>query len=272
MAEYKDFLAVFAPLIEINGVEIMGDQGVDDWIDIEEEKAGRNFFSGKLIGIKENNMNEQTAYKNEVVKGIDYKPTKKQGSFIWRLFCESNNMYSFFAPTTIKEQTPLGEIFATNTVTIGYRTREFNGKYYYDLVSIKRYLPADHQEPAIDAPLDPPPQTNQQQQLNQDGQPVYPQSNTTTPLPIQSNAQEPAFITEHTTPPPEQEETAIDDSDTPETPHQTMMADPTARAVIAAAIIDVFQQNGLYAKKNKTLEGKIMARIYGIIEAMDSLK
>lgn len=239
MAVFTDFSAVFSPLIEI----------------------------------KENNMEQQQIlYKNEVVKGIDYKPTKKQGSFQWRVFAESGNMYSFFAPTFEQDQTTLQGIFATNTVKIGYTTHFFNGKTYCDLMSIDREMSSNDTSPAMDAAITQQEQQSVQanQQVQYNPQQALDQAGNPVPPPVQSPVV--SSKVEHTTEPqilPEPdfigEPELIGDPKTIE--RMTMMADPIARATIAAAIINAYQANGLLGKGADT----IMKKVYGIIEAMDSL-
>ena len=211
MADFNDFSAAFSPLIEI----------------------------------KENNMNGQQPlqYKNETIESIQPVPTKQPGLFSWRVFCVSKNMYSKCFETFDVALTPLKDIAAGHAVKIGYTTRTWQNKTYYNLESIEREIQHGVTEPpeepvAIDAPLE-------------------------------SLPEEPEFITQPTSAPSPTGYTE------PQEP-QTMMADPGARSNIAAAIINEYGRAGLYKEKltkaESDLEKLIMGKICGVIEAMDALK
>ena len=244
MATYQEFQRVFAPLIEIKEVRMEGQE--------------KQFYDIEVV-----------------IKGIDHKPMSptpgKPQSFRWIVYTEEQGIYSTFAPTSDQNSTILRGLQATHIAKLRYYLSYGVNKQtnqtitYYNITEANRILPADHQEPAMNDPVT----AQEQQTIAMPQTAPAPQATTAVPIPVQANADEPEFINEATA---EEEIEADSGLEELEIPQRTMMVNPIARSNIAAAIMNIYQANGLYVKSNKTLEAKIMKRISGIVEAMDSLE
>jgi len=244
MATYEQFAAVFSPLIEIKEKET---QMVPTNREINAALSKR--WGGPCFGHhyyckdhwgneKENNMELQ--YKNETIESIQQVPTKQSGLFSWRVFCVSKNMYSKCFETFDVALTPLKDISAGHTVKIGYTTRIWQNKTYYNLESIERFIQQDVPETLPEEPV-------------------------AIDAPLESLLEEPEFIQDA-------EDTNVP---LPTTEPQTMMADPVTRGNWGIAIFEMYEKHGLIkaklTKAEKELEDAIMAKAYGVINAMDSI-